>query len=93
MFTLLKFILPEKVKKLGIKKQVELVDVCRKAESVINKKLGPNFKIKVLQYKNNILFIKTGNFQLSNELKFLEYDLKKELKNNGINIENIKYLI
>ncbi len=93
MFTKIKFILPDKINKLGIKKQVQLIDVCKRAEEIINKKLGPNFKIKVTQYKNNSLFIKTGNFQISNELKFLEYDLKKELKNNNINIENIKYLI
>ena len=93
MFTPLKFMLPDKAKKLGIKKQVEVVDICKKSENIINEKLGPNFKIKVLQYKNNTLFIRTGNFQLSNELKLMEYDIKKELRSNSVNIENIRYLI
>jgi len=93
MFTKIKFILPKKINKLGIKRQIQLIDICKRAENILNEKLEQNFKIKVLQYKNDTLFIKTGNFQLSNELKFREYDFKKELKKNNINIKNIKYLI
>ncbi len=93
MFTPLKFILPEKINKLGIKKQIVVIDICKKAENIINEKLESNFKIKVQQYKNNTLFIKTGNFQIANEIKFLEYDLKKELKKNNISVLNIRYLI
>ena len=61
MFTPLKFMLPDKIKKLGIKKQVEVVDVCKRSEGVINEKIGPIFKVKVLQYKNDTLFVRTGN--------------------------------
>ena len=93
MFTSLKTALPDKIKKLGIKNQITVISDCKKIETIINKKINQNFKIKVFAYKNKSIFIKTGNFQLANEIKLIEQNIKKELKENNIEIKNIKYII
>ncbi len=93
MFTSLKTVLPSKIKNLGIKNQVDVIDNCRKIEIIINKKINSDFKIKISAYKDKSIFIKTENFQLANEVKLMEQVIKKELKKNNIEIKNIKYII
>ncbi|MEK7452803.1 MAG: hypothetical protein AAB614_01060 [Patescibacteria group bacterium] len=93
MFTSIKSILLNKTKRLGIKNQVKVIDDCRRIECVINGKINQNFKIKVLKYKNNTVYIKTNNFQLSNEIKLIEFSIKNDLKKYNISIKEIKYVV
>ena len=92
MFVPLKSVLPDKIKKLGIKKQIETVNVCKKVEEIINSQFK-NLKVGVLRYKDQTIFIKTGNFHISNELKLKELSIKKKFKENNLNIKEIKYVI
>ncbi|MBI3671405.1 hypothetical protein HY249_01260 [Candidatus Azambacteria bacterium] len=56
----------------------------------MNEKIGPAFNVKVLKYKNGTAYIKTGNFQLSNEIKLLERSIKRELREEDINLNEIR---
>jgi len=92
MFIQIKKVLPAKIKKLGIKKQIKVVGDCSKIEDILNNKIKSNYKIKVLSYKNSDLIIKTNNFHISNELKLIEYHLKREFRDNNIFVKNIRYV-
>ncbi len=92
MFVSIKKIIPDKVKKLGIKKQVKIVSDCSLIEKILNEKIKSNFKIKVLSFKNGKLIVKTGNFHIANELKLIERDLKEEFKKNNIYVTDIRYI-
>ena len=93
MFTSIKSILLNKTKRLGIKNQVKVIDDCKRIENVINGKINQNFKIKVLKYKNNTAYIKTNSFQLSNEIKLMEFTIKNDLKKYNISIREIRSII
>ena len=93
MFTSLKSIIPKKIDSLGIKKQIQVIDICKKAEKIINLKIKSKFKVNIIKYKNQSIFIKTSNYHLLNEIKMMEEILKEEFKRNNLNIKNIKYLI
>lgn len=93
MFTSLKSIIPKKIDTLGIRKQIQVVDICKKAEDIINLKIKSKFKVNIIKYNNQSIFIKTSNYHLLNEVKMMEEILKEEFKRSNLNIKNIKYLI
>lgn len=93
MFTSLKSIIPSKIDKFGIKKQIQVIDICKKSEDIINFKIKSKFKASVVKYKNQTIFIKTNNYHLLNEIKMMEDILKEEFQKNKLNIKYIKYLI
>lgn len=94
MFISLKKILPSTLKINKIHNQINNIDNCIEIEKIIKNFLNNKntLNIKVDRYKNKILFLRTNNFSISNELKLKEEKLKKEISKQGILVDQIKYI-
>jgi len=92
MFVSIKSALSKRVGRIGIKNQIQVIDNCKKVENILNKQIKTNFKIEVVGLKNKTLTIKTNNFQLANEVKLLESNLKRKFKESNIDIQKIRYM-
>lgn len=78
MFKLISHILPRSLEKLGLKKQTEAFVIIKKSKKVFEEMGFKN--IKILFYKDGILFIESKNHLILNELKYREGEIKERIE-------------
>lgn len=78
MFKSVSHILPRSLEKLGLKKQTEAFIVVKKSKKVFE---DMGFKgVKILFFKDGILFLESKNNLILNELKYREDEIKEKIK-------------
>lgn len=77
MFKSVSHILPRSLEKMGLKKQTEAFVIIKKSKKVFED-LGLK-GIRILFYKDGVLFIESKNHLILNELKYREDEIKEKI--------------
>lgn len=91
MFVSLQGVLNKSIRRYDLSGKIDALNTCDASVEII---LGViKSKVKVLQYKNQIILLKAANGTVANEIKLKELIIKKELQKNNIKVNIIKCVI
>ena len=89
MWTSIRDVLPFTINKLGIKKDIDKIKICKVAEKKIKEMYS--YRIKVLNFKNGNLIVQCDNYTLANELYLNQKKIIKSI-NSDLKEEKIKQI-
>lgn len=95
-WTSIAWVLPKKIKILGLERIFKLADLKKNWNEVLIRAAGDRFvnKSKVINEKNEVLIVDCLNSVWANELKIREGRLLEEIKkqHNGLKINKISFV-
>lgn len=88
MFTSLKNILPRALEKNKVNIEIEKIEKKERAQEIIKEIIGK--EVDIIKY-GSTLVIRAKHHIIANEIKLQERQIKRQLKEEGLMVEEIKY--
>ena len=96
MWTSISWVIPKKIKQLGIERLFQVSDLKNDWDNILAKTLGNKFikKSKLVNLKNEVLVVDCLNSVWANELRLREIGILEEIKNknSGLKINKISFI-